>query len=152
MLITYRSVSYTHLDVYKRQGLNSAGVYPPVSILPSLSRLMKDGIGDGFTREDHAALSGQLFASYAKVMDARSLASVIGEEELSDEDRKYLKFGKLFEEKILSQGHNENRSMEQSLDLCWQILATLPRTQLSRIEDDILNKYLPKPDEEEINV
>ena len=121
--------------------LSGAGVYPPVSILPSLSRLMKDGIGEGFTREDHSALSGQLFASYAKVMDARSLASVIGEEELSPSDRKYIEYGTLFEEKVLTQGHHENRSMEQSLDLCWEVLSTLPRSELSRIENSMLDKY-----------
>lgn len=121
--------------------LGMSGIYPPVSILPSLSRLMKDGIGAGFTREDHSALSGQLFACYAKVMDARSLASVIGEEELSDEDKKYLEFGRLFESKILSQRPDEYRSIEKSLDLCWEVLSVLPRSELARIEDEVLNKY-----------
>ena len=123
------------------RALGMKGIYPPVSILPSLSRLMKDGIGEGFTRADHSALSGQLFACYAKVMDARSLASVIGEEELSDEDRKYLEFGRRFEERILSQRPDEYRSMEQSLDLCWDVLSTLPRSELARIEDEVLDKY-----------
>ncbi len=123
------------------RALGMSGIYPPVSILPSLSRLMKDGIGAGFTREDHAALSGQLFACYAKVMDARSLASVIGEEELSDEDRKYLEFGRLFESKILAQRSDEYRSMERSLDLCWEVISTLPRSELARIEDSMLDRY-----------
>lgn len=123
------------------RALSMAGVYPPVAVLPSLSRLMKDGIGEGYTRGDHVALSGQLFAAYAKVMDARSLASVIGEEELSELDQKYLKFGKLFEEKVLTQGHHENRSMEESLDLCWRVLSTLPRSELSRIESGILDAH-----------
>ena len=121
--------------------LGMSGIYPPVSVLPSLSRLMKDGIGAGFTREDHSALSGQLFACYARVMDARSLASVIGEEELSDEDKKYIEFGRLFESKILAQRPDEYRSMEQSLDLCWEVMSTLPRSELARIEDSILDKY-----------
>lgn len=123
------------------RSLDASGTYPPVSVLPSLSRLMKDGIGKGFTREDHAPLSNQLFASYAKVMDARSLASVIGEEELSPEDKKYLEFGKQFEAKFVNQGTSENRSIEQSLDLGWELLTTLPREALDRLNDEMLDKY-----------
>ena len=121
--------------------LDNSGVYPPVSILPSLSRLMKDGIGEGYTRADHSALSNQLFASYAKVMDARSLASVIGEEELSPTDKKYIEFGKLFEQHFVSQGANENRSIGESLDLRWQLLSTLPREELDRVDDKLLDQY-----------
>lgn len=121
--------------------LSSSGIYPPVSVLPSLSRLMKDGIGTGFTREDHAALSAQLFACYAKVMDARSLASVIGEEELSESDRQYLAFGREFEQKFLSQGQHENRTIEESLELGWELLSLLPRSELSRIETELLDRY-----------
>ncbi|MCH4239793.1 MAG: V-type ATP synthase subunit B [Oscillospiraceae bacterium] len=123
------------------RSLDAAGVYPPVSVLPSLSRLMKDGIGKGFTREDHSAVSNQLFAAYSKVMDARSLASVIGEEELSPVDKQYLTFGRLFESKFINQGFNDNRTIEQSLDLGWELLATLPRGELDRVDDDILDKY-----------
>lgn len=123
------------------RSLEGAGIYPPVSVLPSLSRLMKDGIGEGYTRADHSALSNQLFASYAKVMDARSLASVIGEEELSSSDKKLLEFGRLFESKFVTQGFNENRTMEQSLDLGWQLLSTLPREDLDRVDDATLDKY-----------
>lgn len=122
------------------RSLQGQGLYPPVSVLPSLSRLMKDGIGEGFTRADHSALANQLFASYAKVIDARSLASVIGEEELSPIDKKYLQFGKLFEEQFINQG-DENRSIEQSLDLGWKLLSTLPRAELDRVDDEILDKY-----------
>ncbi|WP_283607143.1 V-type ATP synthase subunit B [Faecalispora anaeroviscerum] len=121
--------------------LDSMGTYPPVGVLPSLSRLMKDGIGEGFTRADHSALSNQLFASYAKVMDARSLASVIGEEELAPVDKQYLHFGKLFEQQFLTQRHNENRSIEQSLDLGWRLLSTLPRSELDRVDDAVLNQF-----------
>lgn len=121
--------------------LDSMGIYPPVGVLPSLSRLMKDGIGEGFTRADHSTLSNQLFASYAKVMDARSLASVIGEEELSPVDKQYLHFGKLFEQQFLTQQHNENRSIEQSLDLGWRLLSTLPRSELDRVDDAVLNQF-----------
>ena len=123
------------------RGLQAQGIYPPVNVLPSLSRLMKDGIGDGFTRADHAALSNQLFASYAKVIDARSLASVIGEEELSDTDKKYIEFGRLFEQTFVNQGFDENRSIDQSLDLGWKLLSTLPRSELDRVDDSMLDKY-----------
>lgn len=123
------------------RSLEGLGYYPAVSVLPSLSRLMKDGIGDGYTRKDHSDVANQLFASYAKVMDARSLASVIGEEELSDIDKKYIKFGKLFETKFVNQGINENRSIEDSLDLGWELLSTLPREELDRIDDAVLDKY-----------
>lgn len=121
--------------------LQGQGYYPPVSVLPSLSRLMKDGIGEGFTRADHQALANQLFASYAKVIDARSLASVIGEEELSPIDKKYMEFGKLFETRFVNQGFNENRDITESLDLGWELLSTLPRSELDRVDDELLNKH-----------
>ena len=121
--------------------LDGNGVYPPVSVLPSLSRLMKDGIGEGCTRADHSALANQLFASYAKVMDARALASVIGEDELSAIDKKYIEFGKQFEARFIGQGPNENRSMEQTLNLGWQLLSLLPRSELDRVDDSLLEKY-----------
>jgi V/A-type H+-transporting ATPase subunit B len=123
------------------RSLDNSKIYPPVGILPSLSRLMKDGIGAEFTRDDHKALADQLFASYAKTQEARSLASVIGEEELSKKDKRYLTFGKLFESKFITQGFHENRSIEESLDLGWEILGTLPRIDLDRVPDDILDKY-----------
>ena len=123
------------------RGLQAQGIYPPVNVLPSLSRLMKDGIGEGYTRADHAPLSNQLFASYAKVIDARSLASVIGEEELSDTDKKYIEFGKQFENTFVNQGYEENRSIDQSLDLGWKLLSLLPRSELDRVDDDLLDKY-----------
>lgn len=123
------------------RSLDGSGIYPPVSILPSLSRLMKDGIGKGFTREDHSALSNQLFASYAKVQDARSLASVIGEEELSENDKKLLEFGKKFENTFIRQSENEARSIEQSLTLGWELLSELPREELDRVDNETLEKY-----------
>lgn len=121
--------------------LQSQGIYPPVNVLPSLSRLMKDGIGEGYTREDHQGLANQLFASYAKVIDARSLASVIGEEELSPIDKKYLEFGRQFESTFVNQGSTENRTIEQSLDLGWRLLSNLPKSELDRVDDKLLEKY-----------
>ena len=124
--------------------LEQKGIYPPIAILPSLSRLMKDGVGEGFTREDHAELSNQLFASYSAVSDARSLASVIGEDELSHIDRKYLEFGERFEREFINQGMYEDRSLEETLDLGWKLLSILPRSELGRVSDEILDKYLPR--------
>lgn len=121
--------------------LHQQGVYPPVSVLPSLSRLMKDGIGEGYTRIDHSAVSNQLFASYAKVQDARSLASVIGEDELSPIDRSYMTFGRLFERHFLSQGQDTNRSIEVTLDLGWQLLSVLPKSALDRIDPKWIVQY-----------
>lgn len=123
------------------RGLDSTGIYPPVSVLPSLSRLMKDGIGEGFTREDHQMVANQLFAAYAKVQDARALASVIGEEELSASDKAYIKFGMLFENYFLKQGFDENRSIEETLDLGWSLLSTLPKSELDRVDEEHLEHY-----------
>ena len=121
--------------------LEQKGVYPPVSILPSLSRLMKDGIGEGFTRADHADLSNQLFASYSTVSEARSLASVIGEDELSETDRKYLEFGRRFEQEFVRQGKWENRTLDETLDLGWELLSLLPRSELSRVPEQLLEQH-----------
>ncbi len=125
--------------VFDRE-LDQKGVYPGLSVLLSLSRLMKDGIGEGYTRADHAAVSNQLFAAYAKVQDARSLASVIGEEELSDVDRAYMRFGRLFEDNFLNQGFDENRSIDETLDLGWDLLCSLPKTELDRIDEKLLDE------------
>ncbi|MBQ6019234.1 MAG: V-type ATP synthase subunit B [Clostridia bacterium] len=124
--------------------LDSTGVYPPVSVLPSLSRLMKDGIGAGYTREDHSMLANQLFSAYARVQDARSLAGVIGEDELSDSDKLLLKYGAAFEARFVAQGANENRSIEQTLDLGWELLSMLPREMLDRVDDETIEKYYRK--------
>lgn len=121
--------------------LDSKGIYPPIGILPSLSRLMKDGIGEGFTREDHSILANQLFSSYAKVQDAKSLASVIGEDELSASDKRLMQFGKDFEAKFISQSPYENRSIQKTLDLGWELLSELPREDLDRVDDKTIEKY-----------
>ena len=130
------------------RGLEQSGVYPPVSVLPSLSRLMKDGIGEGYTRADHSAVANQLFASYAKVTDARALASVIGEDELSELDKAYMYFGRMFEKHFVAQNEDENRSIDETLDLGWNLLSLLPQSALDRIDEKLLaEKYNPKAKE-----
>ncbi len=122
--------------------LAAAGVQPPVAVLPSLSRLMKDGIGAGITREDHARVASQLFASYAKAQEVRSLAAIIGAEELSEEDNRYLKFSAAFETRFVAQGETEDRSIFDTLDLAWEILSLLPRESLTRLsEKDLDARY-----------
>ena len=123
------------------RNLHGQAVYPPISILPSLSRLMKDGIGKGYTREDHQDLANQLFSAYAKVGEARNLASVIGEDELSPIDKQYLKFGEEFEKRYIGQGPTENRTMMETLDLGWELLGLLPKEELDRIDTKLIEKY-----------
>lgn len=122
--------------------LSQKGMYPPVAGLPSLSRLMKDGIGEGMTREDHKDVSSQLFAAYSKVKSIRNLAAIIGEEELSDSDKKYLNFGKHFEEEFLGQKETEDRSIEETLNIGWKMLSLLPRGDLLRIKPELIDKYM----------
>ncbi len=122
------------------RGLDQSGIYPPISVLPSLSRLMKDGIGEGYTRSDHSDVSNQLFACYAKVMDARALASVIGEDELSELDKAYIEFGKKFEKYFVTQRFDENRSIDETLDLGWNLLSLLPKSALDRVNEKLLDK------------
>lgn len=130
------------------RGLEQSGIYPPISVLPSLSRLMKDGIGEGYTRADHSSVSNQLFAAYAKVSDARALASVIGEDELSELDKAYMRFGRMFEKFFVSQGEEENRTIEETLDLGWNLLSLLPRSALDRVDEKLLaEKYNEKAEE-----
>lgn len=123
--------------------MDSKGIYPPVAGLPSLSRLMKDGIGKDMTREDHANVSSQLFAAYSKVKTIRNLASIIGEEELSPLDKKYLQFGNKFEGEFLTQDEHEDRTIEQTLDIGWECLAVLPKEELTRIKSEFIEKYFP---------
>jgi len=129
--------------------LHGQGIYPPINVLPSLSRLMKDGIGEGFTREDHQDVANQLFSCYAKVGDARALASVIGEDELSPLDKRYLKFGTAFEEQFVGQGADENRNIKDTLDKGWKLLGMIPREELDRIDTKILDKYYHPAEEAE---
>ena len=123
------------------RALHGQGIYPPVSVLPSLSRLMKDGIGEGYTRADHQAVANQLFSCYAKVGDARALASVIGEDELSSLDKKYLLFGREFEKRFVSQRPEENRTITQTLDIGWDLLGLLPREELDRVDTKVLDQW-----------
>ncbi|HIT90346.1 MAG TPA: V-type ATP synthase subunit B [Candidatus Merdenecus merdavium] len=129
------------------RAMQGQAIYPPINVLPSLSRLMKDGIGEGYTRADHQDLANQLFSCYAKVGDARALASVIGEDELSPLDKKYLEFGKRFESDYVGQGEFENRMIEETLDKGWELLGMLPREELDRIDTKVLDQYY-KPSED----
>jgi V/A-type H+-transporting ATPase subunit B len=134
----------TEGQIVVERELHSRGVYPPISVLPSLSRLMKDNIGKGMTRDDHPSLASQLFASYAHVKDIQALASIIGEEELSALDRQYLQFGQEFEEKFVSQGYHERRTLEQSMEIGWDVLSVLPAEELVRIREEYIEMYYRK--------
>ncbi|EOS26144.1 V-type H+-transporting ATPase subunit B [Lachnospiraceae bacterium 3-1] len=131
----------TEGQIVLERSLHQKNVYPPINVLPSLSRLMKDGIGAEYTREDHQDVANQLFSSYARVGEARDLASVIGEDELSETDKKYLQFGVQFEQEFVAQGDSENRTIEQTLDLGWKLLHILPKEELDRIDTKILEKH-----------
>lgn len=131
----------TEGQIVLSRGLYQQDVYPPISVLPSLSRLMKDGIGKDKTRGDHPNLASQLYASYAHVQDVRSLASVIGEDELTEIDQKYLAFGRAFEKRFLNQDYNENRSIETTLNLGWELVSILPRNELIRLSKEQLDQY-----------
>jgi len=124
--------------------LHRKGIYPPVNVLPSLSRLMNLGIGEGLTREDHKKVSDQLYAAYAEGNDLRGLVAIVGKDALSERDQMFLEFADLFEDRFVRQGVNEDRSIEETLDLGWELLSTLPEEQLSRIDRDLIHKYHPK--------
>ena len=134
----------TEGQIVLNREFNQKGIYPPIDILPSLSRLMKDGIGEAYTREDHADLSSQIFAAYSRVQDVRSLSQIIGEDDLNDVDKLYLEFGRELEKRFISQGGSENRSIKETLDIGWEILSILPVGELDRVHTDILNKYYRK--------
>ncbi len=121
--------------------LHNKGIYPPIAVLPSLSRLMAEGIGEGRTREDHHQLSNQLYAAYAEGCDLRDLVAVVGEEALTERDKRYLEFADEFENKFVRQGRNEDRTFEETLDLGWKLLSMLPKTELKKIDEKYINKY-----------
>lgn len=123
------------------RALSQKNIYPPISVLPSLSRLMKDGIGEKYTTADHPEVSNQMFSSYARVQEIRALASVIGEDELSETDKLYMKFGLAFEENFVGQGKDENRSIRQTMEIAWEMLRILPRTELDRISPETLDAH-----------
>ena len=127
--------------------LHRRGITPPINVLPSLSRLKDKGIGKGKTREDHADTMNQLFAAYSRGKDAKELAVILGDAALSDTDKLYAKFADAFEEQYVSQGYYTNRTIEETLNIGWQLLSILPRTELKRIRDEYLDKYLPKAEE-----
>jgi V/A-type H+-transporting ATPase subunit B len=132
----------TEGQIVLERELFQRGIYPPVAGLPSLSRLMKDGIGPGMTREDHKDVSSQLFAAYARVKQIRNLASIIGEEELSVSDKRYLRFGERFEQVFLTQNEYENRDIGRTLDLGWKVLGELPKDELLRVREEYITKYM----------
>lgn len=120
------------------------GIEPPIDVMPSLSRLKDKGIGDGKTRKDHAATMNQLFAAYSRGKEAKELAVILGDAALTDVDKKYAAFADAFEKEYVSQGFETNRSIEETLDIGWKLLAMLPRGELKRIRDDMLDEFLPK--------
>ena len=134
----------TEGQIIVSQDLHRKGIYPPIDILPSLSRLMNQGIGAGATREDHKALSNQLYAMYAEGRDLRGLVAIVGEEALSDRDRKLLCFADDFEKRFVTQEKYEDRSIEQTLDLGWELLGSLPESSLTRTDTSLIRKYHPK--------
>jgi V/A-type H+-transporting ATPase subunit B len=134
----------TEGQIVLSRDLNRLNIQPPVDVLTSLSRLMNQGIGSGRTREDHRNLADQLYATYAQGKDARGLAAIVGEEALSDTDRKFVKIANNFERKFVNQGVNENRSIEQTLDIGWDLLSDLPESELKRIKSEFITKYRKK--------
>jgi V/A-type H+-transporting ATPase subunit B len=123
--------------------LQHKGIYPPINVLPSLSRLKDKGIGLNKTREDHANVMNQLFASYARGKEAKELAVILGEAALTEIDKKYVKLSDDFEELFVKQGEDENRTIEESLNIGWKLLTILPKEELKRIKDEFIDKYLP---------
>jgi V/A-type H+-transporting ATPase subunit B len=133
----------TEGQIVLSRDIHRKGIYPPVDVLPCLSRLMQGGIGIGRTREDHAAVSSQLYSAYAQSIKLKSLVAVIGDEELSDTDQKYLEFYDKFEQEFVQQRLDEDRSFEETLDLAWKLLALLPMSELKRMDEATINKYHP---------
>ena len=125
-------------DLYRK------GIIPPVDVLPSLSRLKDKGICEGKTREDHSGTMNQLFAAYARGKDAKELMTILGEAALSDDDKQFAKFADAFEQRYVNQGNNTNRSIEDTLNLGWELLSLLPRTELKRIKPELIEKYMPE--------
>jgi V/A-type H+-transporting ATPase subunit B len=134
----------TEGQIVVNRDLHRKGIYPPINVLPSLSRLMNLGIGKGHTREDHKKVSDQMYAGYAEGNDLRGLVAIVGKDALSERDRLLLEFADLFENRFVRQGYDEDRTIEDTLNLGWDLLSTLPVDQLTRIDRDLINKYHPK--------
>ncbi|MDN7024679.1 ATP synthase subunit B [Methanoculleus sp. FWC-SCC1] len=134
----------TEGQIVVNRDLHRKGIYPPINVLPSLSRLMNLGIGEGHTREDHKKVSDQLYAAYAEGNDLRGLVAIVGKDALSERDRMFLEFADLFEDRFVRQGLYEDRTIQETLDLGWELLATLPEEQLVRIDRELIQKYHPK--------
>jgi V/A-type H+-transporting ATPase subunit B len=138
----------TEGQIMMDRDLNSQGIEPPVNVLPSLSRLMDDGIGEGLTRDDHADVSDQLYAAYAEGEDLRDLVNIVGREALSERDNKYLDLADRFEEEFVQQGYETNRDIDETLDLGWELLGMLPEAELNRIDEELVEKYYPREESE----
>jgi V/A-type H+-transporting ATPase subunit B len=131
----------TEGQIYIDRDLNSQGIQPPIDVLPSLSRLMDDGIGEGLTREDHGDLSDQLYAAYAEGEDLRDLVNIVGREALDERDNTYLDFADRFESEFVDQGFETNREIEETLDLGWDLVSMLDVAYLNRIDEDLIEQY-----------
>jgi len=134
----------TEGQIILSQELHRKGIYPPIDVLPSLSRLKDKGIGEEQTREDHADNMNQLYAAYARGKEAKELAAILGEAALSEADKKFSRFADQFEDRYVTQGEEEDRTVIETLDLGWELLAHLPRIELKRVRDEFLEKYLPE--------
>jgi len=133
----------TEGQIVLSRDLHRKGIYPPINVLPCLSRLMQGGIGEGRTREDHADVNNQLYSAYAQGIKIKNLVAVIGEEGLSDTDRQYLAFTERFETEFIAQGQYEDRSFHRTLDIAWELLSILPESELKRIDTRFIAKYHP---------
>jgi V/A-type H+-transporting ATPase subunit B len=133
----------TEGQIYLDRDLDSRGIYPPINVLPSLSRLMREGTGEGKTRDDHKDVADQLYDAYSKGGKARDLSRIVGETELSERERKYLDFVEALERKFVNQGEHENRTIEETLDIAWKVLSILPQEELVRIDEELIHKYHP---------
>ncbi|QCC51521.1 ATP synthase subunit B [Halapricum salinum] len=138
----------TEGQIYVDRDLNSQGVKPPIDVLPSLSRLMDDGIGEGLTRADHADVSDQLYAAYAEGEDLRDLVNIVGREALSERDNKYLDLADRFEEEFVQQGYETNRSIDETIEIGWDLLSTLPKEELNRVDEELIEEHYRDEDSE----
>jgi V/A-type H+-transporting ATPase subunit B len=134
----------TEGQIILERPLHRKGIYPPINVLPSLSRLRDKGIGAGKTREDHADVSNQLFAAYARGKEVQELAVILGEAALSETDKAFFKFADVFEDKFVRQGQDENRTIEETIELGWRLLTLLPKRELKRIRQEYIDKYYPE--------